>query len=274
MKRGTPEHPKMLALMRALKVPKYAAVGILECVWHFAARYAPQGNIGKYSDQEIADAAGWTGDAGKLVEALFVCRWLDKSGQWRICVHDWGDHLEDATAKYLKRNRLEPIAGDAVAVAVAVASAKAIAIAIAKAEAEMSRNVSKCPDTQSNCGCEVELHGNQGTRQVEEVYKAYPHHVKPDAAKAEIVRALKRVPFAKLLAKVKEFAASPAGHAGQWVQDPDNWFRDGRWNDDPAEWQRVRETGGRPIGTTIAQLEARAAADPHHNDPQEEGSTF
>jgi hypothetical protein len=144
MKRGTTDHPKTLALMRALKIPKYAAVGMLECLWHFCARYAPQGNVGKYSDQEIADSTGWTGDASKLMESLFVCRWLDKSGQWRYCIHDWQDHLEDATAKWLKRNQLEPIAGDATATATATATA--IAIAIAKGDADMSRNVAKCPD--------------------------------------------------------------------------------------------------------------------------------
>ena len=75
----------------------------------------------------------------------------------------------------------------------------------------------------------------------ETIYAAYPKHVGKQAALNAIARALKDVPAALLLAKVREYAASPAGQAGQWVPDPANWFRAGRWDDDVREWHRQRE---------------------------------
>lgn len=59
MKRGTPDHPKMKALARTLRIPLPYAVGAMEMIWHFTADYAPTGAIGRFSDDEIAEAAGW-----------------------------------------------------------------------------------------------------------------------------------------------------------------------------------------------------------------------
>ena len=59
MKRGTPDHPKTLRLARLLGIPQAAAVGILEMLWHFTGKYAVQGDIGRFQDGEIAQAAGW-----------------------------------------------------------------------------------------------------------------------------------------------------------------------------------------------------------------------
>ena len=60
VKRGTLEHPKLRALAKALEIPRPYAVGILESLWHLTARYAPQGDIGRFSDEEIARWVGWS----------------------------------------------------------------------------------------------------------------------------------------------------------------------------------------------------------------------
>ena len=83
MKRGTPDHPKLLALARELAIPKAHAVGLLETLWHWSARFCPQGNIGKWSDADIAAGATWEGDASDFVLALVAAKWLDKS---QLCV--------------------------------------------------------------------------------------------------------------------------------------------------------------------------------------------
>ena len=59
MKRGTPDHPKMRALARALCVSRAHAVGIMECLWHFTANYAPNGSLAKFTEEEIAEAVTW-----------------------------------------------------------------------------------------------------------------------------------------------------------------------------------------------------------------------
>ena len=112
MKRGTIEHPKTLALMRALKLPKYAAVGILESLWHWTAKYAPRGDIGRFTDEDIAAGLAWDKDASELIQSLIVCRWIDKSGQVRLVVHDWPDHADGAVQKYISRNKLTFYKGD------------------------------------------------------------------------------------------------------------------------------------------------------------------
>ncbi len=127
MKRGTPEHPKIIEFSSLLKVPRYAAVGLLELLWHFTAEFAPQGDIGKHSDRAIAHACFWQGDASRFVDALVSARLVWKSdgpsssrdgvgsthpemdllpSGPRLLVWDWDDHADDYTRKKLQRKGL------------------------------------------------------------------------------------------------------------------------------------------------------------------------
>lgn len=104
MKRGTPEHPKTKALAAELGVGLAQAVGHLELLWHFTARYAPRGDVGRFPDAAIEEACAWTGRRGKLLKALLKCRWLDAiGGEDRLLIHDWPDHAEDSIHKVLAR---------------------------------------------------------------------------------------------------------------------------------------------------------------------------
>lgn len=106
MKRGTPEHPKTLLMMFALKIPKPHACGILELLWHFTAKYAPTGAIGKYSDSQLAQQIGWEGDPMRLIEVLVDCGWLDRHPKHRLVVHDWHEHADNATKKHMGRSSM------------------------------------------------------------------------------------------------------------------------------------------------------------------------
>ena len=70
MKVGTLHHPKTARLAKLLEIPLYATVGVLEAVWHLAAANADEGDVGRFSNPEIAVYIGWTGDADQLIEAL------------------------------------------------------------------------------------------------------------------------------------------------------------------------------------------------------------
>ncbi len=133
MKRGTPEHPKVFRLAKLLNIPHYGAVGILELLWHFTARYAPQGDVGKHPDQFIAKALCWEKPTGRkgispsfvLINALVEAKWLDSDPrvtcQWtpsdhqvtcqctfnRLIVHHWCDHADEAVMKFLSRHSLD-----------------------------------------------------------------------------------------------------------------------------------------------------------------------
>jgi hypothetical protein len=101
MKRGTPDHPKMLALASALDIPIHQAVGLLEMLWHFTARYAPIGDIGKWSDSVIANRLDWREDQSRLIQAFVATGWLEKNDKSRLVIHGWSEHSDDAVDKYL-----------------------------------------------------------------------------------------------------------------------------------------------------------------------------
>jgi hypothetical protein len=104
MKRGADDHPKLLNLASRLGIQKYAAVGLLEMLWHWTAKYAPSGAIGKYSDADIARGLGWDGDAQVLIESLVWSKFVDHDDEHRIVIHDWFDHADDAVHLSLARS--------------------------------------------------------------------------------------------------------------------------------------------------------------------------
>lgn len=106
MKDNAPEHPKMHALAERLNIPHAHAVGIMEMLWHLATRFAPAGDIGRYSAAYIAKQLSWTGDPDELVAALVEVRWLDPHDQHIYIVHDWPEHCRDTVHYWLAQRRL------------------------------------------------------------------------------------------------------------------------------------------------------------------------
>jgi len=86
--RALRDHPKFRRLSRVLG-SDYVAMGVLELVYHFTARFTPSGNIGKYSDEEIETWIGWDGEDGAAVAALVKCGLIDTDEHHRLVVHDW-----------------------------------------------------------------------------------------------------------------------------------------------------------------------------------------
>lgn len=106
LKRDTPNHPKTKGLARSLKINRAWAMGIEEALWHFTAQFAPAGDVGRFTDDEIAEACHWSEDAGTpaaLVNSLAESRLIDSNPEHRWLVHDWPDHCEDAVHLKLLR---------------------------------------------------------------------------------------------------------------------------------------------------------------------------
>lgn len=103
MKRGATDHPKMLAFAQALNVPVYAAIGLVESLIHWTARYAPRGNVGKWTDDVIARGLGWQDSGAELVSAFRSSGWLDDHDEHRLVLHDWSQHADDAVHRLLAR---------------------------------------------------------------------------------------------------------------------------------------------------------------------------
>ena len=103
MKSQAFNHPKTKRLGRLLGTSQYQTVGVLECLWQLAAECTRYGEVGKFSDEEIADFMGWQ-DGGKLVASLVESGWLDTCQKDRLVIHNWQKHCPDYVKKRLKRD--------------------------------------------------------------------------------------------------------------------------------------------------------------------------
>ncbi len=113
MKRSTPEHPKLLDLCARLHLRRWEAVGILESLWHFTAKFAPQGDIGRFTNTAIAKGIDWNRAPERLITALVESRWLDECDCHRLMIHDWSDHADQTLKRLLASRGLAFIQHDA-----------------------------------------------------------------------------------------------------------------------------------------------------------------
>jgi hypothetical protein len=96
----------MIRLADALGIERAEAVGIVELLVHLCAEQTPQGDIGLLTNREIALGIYSSRDPDQLVDALVSTGWLDEDDAHRLLVHDWADHVDDATRKRLSRAAL------------------------------------------------------------------------------------------------------------------------------------------------------------------------
>ena len=106
MKLDALDHPKTLDFAARLNVELPTALGHLELFWAFAAKKAPQGNIGKWPDGSIARACYWNADPTVFVTALASAGFLDRDKEHRWLVHDWRDHAPRWVMSQLARAKL------------------------------------------------------------------------------------------------------------------------------------------------------------------------
>ncbi len=100
MKEGVESTLKFKKLKRRLGLPEWQVVGLLESTWKLCRTSAKAGDIGQYSNEDIAAAIEYAGDADEMIAALVESGWLDEDPEYRLIVHDWSDHVPT----YLKGN--------------------------------------------------------------------------------------------------------------------------------------------------------------------------
>ncbi len=83
---------KFKKLKRRLCLAHWQTVGLLESIWLFTQGNAIAGDIGKHSDEDIAAAIEWEGDATELINTLVECKLLDPCPVHRLLVHGWDKH--------------------------------------------------------------------------------------------------------------------------------------------------------------------------------------
>lgn len=104
-----PTHRKTCKLRDALGFKtNYETVGLLVCLWSWAAVNAVGGDLSDYSARDIADATGFKKTPGKLLEALTQAGFLDKTDDGALKIHDWEEHaalLMDSNEQQKKNTR-------------------------------------------------------------------------------------------------------------------------------------------------------------------------
>jgi len=152
---------KFLRLKRALNLPHYAAVGILESLWLFAQTNARDGNLERFSADDIAAALEWPGNAAELVKALADSGWLDTNPGLKI--HDWDEHSPRWVRGVLARRERK-----------------------SKAEKDCQTNLTECgTELRTECGTELptelrtDLRTECGTTKTKTKTKTKPNTQKP-----------------------------------------------------------------------------------------------
>lgn len=97
--------PKVKTLARKLGIPFPHALGLCGLLWNFAAEHAPHGDVGKFSDEELAEVMYWTGDTATLIGALTDVRLLDRCQCARLVIHDWLDHCPQYVKNKITQSR-------------------------------------------------------------------------------------------------------------------------------------------------------------------------
>lgn len=109
-KRGTITSTKNRRLAAALTrllghpVELWQSHGMLESVWHAVAKRAPRGDIGRITNQDLADEIWFSGDADALVGVLVDVQVLHEHEELRLVVHGWSEHADNAVRQTLARN--------------------------------------------------------------------------------------------------------------------------------------------------------------------------
>lgn len=104
-KYGALEHPKTLNLAEALNIDDYAALGIIEALSHWCLKYAPRGDVGKFSNRRIAEGIHWRRKPDELISALVQSEFLDEVSEadGRLWLHNIWEHATDYHRKTLER---------------------------------------------------------------------------------------------------------------------------------------------------------------------------
>ena len=230
MKRGTPELTKTKRLARRLALPPYAVVGVLEYLWHWTARNARRGDVGRYENIDIAEGIGWNGDADELVAALLEEGWLDESSEHRLVVHDWQDHADDTTRKALEKAGETFVSGDAPR------RSRVIRESVASDSRAGGENYSLPEPSLARAKPEPLRDLSALRASFDRFWAVYPKRTaKPDALKAWIKLKPDEALCSGIITAVNRQRGEPQWlkNNGEFIPYPATYLRARRWEDDP-----------------------------------------
>lgn len=101
-----PEHPKLEALSGSMGWDIDLTLGKLHRFWYWCVKYAENGDLRKFTDDQLGKPVGLTGEsASKFVKAMKKHEWFDKKPFFRV--HDWWDYIGPWLRSKYKRSPLK-----------------------------------------------------------------------------------------------------------------------------------------------------------------------
>ena len=249
MKTGTLDKMKFMVLKNRLQLPRYVVIGLLEGLWYLTATNAPEGDVGRFSDLEIAAWLEWSGDAGQLVEAFVGSGFLDRDDRFRLVVHGWDEHCPNHIANNLKRwgksfaAVCEPTTDSTVETTKEPPK---------QSPSEVTPNLTNTNQTESNQTQPIHRARGEYSDEFENWWKCYPRREAKGAAWKAWPKAVASIQQAQdiaqptavtwLIETTKRFSESPKGK-GEYVPHPATFLNEKRFDDDPQQWQRADSNG-------------------------------
>lgn len=244
MKANTPELMKFKRLQRKLGETRRGVIGLLESMWIEVARNCPEGDIGRFTDEEIAIMVDWSGDPEVLVKSLVECRWLDRCAERRLVVHDWDDHCP----RYVKGG----LARQGKVVAKASTSEVEPIGTTLDDQADTSEHdgmehastySSQAKPSQANSNMSASR--GQYDEDFEKFWNAFPktRRTKKQEAFRKWKQALRLADADTLTRRAAEYAMSPKGRS-EYAVMPSVWLNSGMWQDEAEAWGESSATAG------------------------------
>ena len=104
MKKSTQGTLKWKILKSRLRLPEWQVIGLMEAIWKFTEWNCPEGDIGRFSNQEIAGGIEYFEDIDALIDLLVELHWIDEDKRFRLIIHDWSDHCSNSVKGNLRRH--------------------------------------------------------------------------------------------------------------------------------------------------------------------------
>lgn len=227
-------------------------------LWAYCGKYHPEdGRFSQEQDKEIADIAGFSGDATSMLQALLDAGFIDRDVSGVFFIHDWMDHQGHLVA-YKQRAK---IAAKARWSKLSPKNATSIATSIpsSNAKSSLSNAVSNAPTVPTDCtdstnGTDVSTGSFEKTLLPDFhstpdkcmfLYQIYPKKVERAAALKAIEKAIKKHGMAFLQTKVSQYRDT-CNFEPEYMPNPASWFNGERFHDDPTTWVK-----GKKAQTTI-----------------------
>jgi hypothetical protein len=218
-------HPKTRKLARRLDVDVVTAVGHLHFLWWWGMSFAPDGDLGQFTAEDLAIAGEWPGDCDQFVHALEDSGFITDGA-----FHDWDQYggqlftVRERNREKQQRHR-DTQSGNRD---VTVTSPHGNRHPLRRGE-ERREEKSNTPNGVMRAKPQPAY-----SPEFEAFWSEYPrgHGIKHKAF--EFWKRINAADYADVIAGLRAWKASERWQEG-YVKDAERWLRDAVWRETPPE---------------------------------------